>query len=219
MDLTPESVNAGIHILFGSVTLLAGVVALSARKGARWHVRGGFVFASTMIVVVGTTLFAMFHRFLPLAILLALAEVYLIPAALLAVGKGRQLARGWLWPFTVLAALLGLFAAAQFVRLNFVEGQLFIGPGVFACMFGFLVWQDWLYLRGEDHPNFRLRRHLTRMILAFAIAAMALARIGLDFGLSIQITTLGPLAIAAGFIVWQYRKYPVPRKSLAAGLE
>ncbi|MEX2495750.1 MAG: hypothetical protein WD448_06660 [Woeseia sp.] len=59
------------------------------------------------------------------------------------------------------------------------------------------------------HPNFWIRRHLVRMILAFTIAVMAVVRIGLNFGLSLEASVVIPLGIAAACISWVYRRYPL----------
>lgn len=51
------------------------------------------------------------------------------------------------------------------------------------------------------------------MILAFTFAIMALVRIGLNFGLTIEMATVGPLTVAGIVIMWVYRLYPVPAAS------
>lgn len=56
------------------------------------------------------------------------------------------------WPLMRLTVLLALFAGIQFVRLNFISDQLFIGPAVLASMSAFLAYQDWILLgRNERH--------------------------------------------------------------------
>lgn len=53
------------------------------------------------------------------------------------------------------------------------------GPLLLATMFGLLFIEDWrMLVRRPDHPNFWIRLHVVRMILAFSIAVMA------PFGLS-----------------------------------
>lgn len=209
-----HSVNNLIHVGFGSLALLGGGLALAATKGSKLHVRGGQVFVVTMIVVLVTTVFSLLHEFLPLVLVMILAEVYLIPSALLSVGRKREARITWNWPLMGLTLLLALFAGMQFVRLNLVSDQLFFGPAVLSFMFAFLAYQDWVLLRRKErHHNFWVRRHLTRMILAFTFAIMALVRIGLDFGLTIEMATVGPLVLAGIVIIWIYRHYPVPGAS------
>lgn len=110
----------------------------------------------------------------------------------------------------MLLVLLFLFTIVQFVRFNLSGDRLSLGPGVLALMFGFLLVQDWRMLRSPpSQPNAWLRRHLTRMILAFTFAVMAFVRIGIDFGLSLEMSVITPLAIAAIAIGFVYRNYPI----------
>lgn len=211
MGPTLHTINSIIHVAFGSAALAGGLVALGAVKGSKWHIRGGKLFVWTMLFVVLTSTFVLFNEFLPLVIVMALAELYLIPSAILSVHRRREALKAWNWPLTALAGLLAVFAAVQFVRFNLASDQLFLGPGVLAVMFGFLFYQDWVMLRRPlSHRNCWLRRHLVRMILAFTFAVMALVRIGLNFGLSLEASVVVPLVIAAGAILVIYRWYPVP---------
>lgn len=208
------SANNLVHVGFGTLALLGGAVALAATKGSNLHVRGGQVFVVTMVVVLVTTVLSLLHEFLPLVMVMILAEVYLIPSALLSVGRNREARIAWNWPLMGLTLLLALFAGVQFVRLNLISPQLFIGPAVLSFMFLFLAYQDWILLRRKErHPNFWLRRHFTRMILAYTFGVMALVRIGLDFGLTIEMATIGPLLVAGIVIIWIYRLYPISGRS------
>lgn len=220
MNNTLYALNNYIHIGLGSLALLGGLVALGTAKGSSLHIRGGKVFAWTMIFVVITTLIAMFHEFLPLAVVLAISEVYLVPSALLSVNRRYRhfvaINRGLM----VIVGLLFLFAAIQFVRINLVAGQFFVGPLVLTAMFGFLFVQDWRMLRHRPgEPNFWLRRHLVRMILAFTVAVMALVRIGTNFGLSLEASVVLPLMVATIAITWTYRRYPLRSHSKVATAE
>lgn len=208
------SVSNLVHVGCGSLSLLGGGLALAATKGSKLHVRGGQVFVVTMVVVLVTTVLSLLQQFFPLVVVMILAEVYLIPSALLSVGRKREARLPWNWPLMALTLLLALFAGVQFIRLNLFTDQLVIGPAVLAFMFAVLAYQDWVLLRRKDrHPNFWLRRHLTRMILAFTFAVMALVRIGMDFGLTIEMATAGPLLVAGVVIMWFCKRYPVPGAS------
>ncbi|MCK7594846.1 hypothetical protein [Pseudomarimonas salicorniae] len=116
-----------------------------------------------------------------------------------------------------IAALLALFAAIQFFRFNLGAERLFVGPAVLAAMFTGLLVGDLRVLRNPDvHRHVWLRRHLTRMILAFTIGVMALVRIGVSFGLTFEASVLGPLAVAAVCILWVRRRYPLPEADRSA---
>lgn len=201
--------NNFLHVGFGSLAFLGGTVALVAEKGSTWHIRGGRLFAVMMGLVILTTAVQMFHEFLPLAIVMCLAMIYLVPSAILSVNRDFGTFKGLNIGLLVLLALLFLFTSIQFVRFNLSGDRLFIGPGVLAAMFGFLLVQDWRMLRSPpSHPNAWLRRHLVRMILAFTFAVMAFVRIGIDFGLSLEMSVIAPLAVAAIAIALVYRNYP-----------
>ncbi len=204
-----EFVNL-LHVAFGSLALLGGVTALGTAKGSLWHIRGGRLFALMMGLVIVTTFIQMFHELLPLAIVMCLAVAYLVPSAILSVNRN---ARGFRGASILLMALLGLlfaFTTVQFVRFNLLSDAVIVGPAILAVLFGTLLVQDWQMLRSPpSHPNAWLRRHLSRMILAFTFAIMALVRIGLNFGLSLEMSVILPLVIAVIVIAIVYSKYPV----------
>lgn len=202
-------INNLLHVGFGSLAFLGGAIALLTVKGSLWHIRGGWLFALMMGLVILTTFIQMFHEFFPLAVVMCLAVLYLVPSALLSVNHEVRLFKPVNVALMILLALLFAFALLQFVRFNIDGDALFIGPGVLAAMFGTLLVQDWRMLRNRPtHPNTWVRRHLTRMILAFTFAVMAFIRIGQDFGLTLEQTVIYPLAVAAVIIAVVYRSYP-----------
>lgn len=205
------SMNMIVHVALGAIALLGGLAALASKKGSPTHVRSGTVFAFAMIPVVITTFVSMFHEFLPLAIVLAAAEIYLVPSALLSVNRRHRFFVAGNLIVMPVAALIFLFSAIQFVRINIVLEQFFVGPLVIAATFGWLLFDDITMLRTRHAltANHCIRRHLARMILAFTIAVMALVRIGTNFGVSLEMTVVLPLTIAFAAIAWVYRKYPV----------
>lgn len=212
-----HTINNLLHTGIGTFGLLGGLVALLAVKGSRRHVLGGKVFAWSMAAIVVTTMLTMLDGFLPLAVVLALAEVYLVPSALLSVNRGRRDFRAWSIVLMGIPGLLCLFAGVQFVLANRASDTLLLGPLVLCVMFGFLFLQDWRMLANRPtHPNVWLRRHFVRMILAFTIAIMALVRIGLRFGLSLEASVVIPLAVATLAILWVYRRYPVTNRPTSA---
>lgn len=207
---TMFELNNFLHIGFGSLALLGGVVALATEKGSTWHVRGGWLFVTMMSLVIVTTAIQMIQRFLPLAIVMCLAVTYLLPSALLAVNRNFAAFKSVSIGLLVLLALLFLSSLIQFIRFNLNGDRVFVGPGVLAAVFGFLLVQDWRMLRSRlSHPNAWLRRHLVRMIFAFTFAVMAFVRIGINFGLSLEMSVIAPLAVATIVIAIVYRKYPI----------
>lgn len=210
--------NNWLHAGLGFIALAGGLVALYTVKGSRLHRRGGWVFVGLMLPVVLTTLLMMFHEFLPLAVVLAMAEVYLVPAALLSVNRTAKGFTAWSVILAFLVGLLLLLVLVQFVRISLTVEQLFIGPLVLATMFGFLLFQDLHMLRVRpESPNYWIRRHLVRMILAFTIGVMAVVRIGIPLGLSLEASVILPLVVALIGIVWVYRRLPVELGTSKAG--
>jgi len=202
--------NNLLHVAFGSLAMLGSLIALITVKGSTWHIRGGRLFALMMGLVIITTFIQMAHELLPLAIVMCLAVIYLVASGVLSVNTGVARFKGINIALMVLLGLLFAFALVQFVRFNVAGDGLFIGPGAMAAMFATLLVQDWRMLRTPPtHPNAWLRRHFTRMILAFTFAVMALVRIGIDLGLSLETTVIVPLAIATAVIGLVYRSYPV----------
>ena len=210
MESTLHQINSFAHIGFGSLALLGGLIAFISLKGSPTHIRGGKLFAWMMLLVVVTTLLAMFFEFLPLAIVMCLAEAYLIPSALLSVNRQVTHFKAFSIVLALLLALLFLFTAVQFVRFNLISDELFLGPAVLATLFGFLLVQDIGMLRRRDgrHNNYWIRRHLLRMIMAFTFAVMALVRIGIDFGLTLEQSVIYPLVAAAIVTFLVLRRFP-----------
>lgn len=210
MNETLHVANNLVHTGLGSLALIGGVVALATAKGSRLHVRGGKLFAWMMLFVILTSLIAMLNELLPLAIVLSLSVAYLVPSALLAFNRQGKHFVTWNLALMALAGVLFLFTTVQFLRFNLAGDQVVLGPLVLATMFGFLFIQDLRMLKQRPtERNFWIRRHLVRMILAFTIAVMALVRIGINFGLSLEASVILPLGIAAIAITWIYRRYPL----------
>ena len=208
MNEALQTITASVHTLLGSITLAGGLIALSVRKGSYLHVLGGRLFLFTMIPVVVTSAIMVFDEFLPLAVVLALAEVYLLPSAVLSIRRTTRYFLLWNGLLMSVAGLLLLFTIAQFIRIGFASGRFLLGPLAFAAMFGFLFANDWFMLRSRpQHENYWIRRHFVRMILALAIAIIAFAQIGT--GLAPEILVVLPLALAALAIILFSRRYQI----------
>jgi hypothetical protein len=76
----PHTLNVVVHITFGSVALIAGLIPLLTAKGGRWHVRFGRWFLVTLAVVVVTAAIGIaffgFRAFLGIITLLSAYEAY-----------------------------------------------------------------------------------------------------------------------------------------------
>lgn len=205
-----DPVSYLVHVGLGFLALSAGLIALGSQKGSPLHKRAGRWFAYPMVIVALSTFIFMFYHFLPLAIVMALATLYCIPSALRAARYTEYTGRRWDGLLLTLPTLLCIFAALQAIRFSQIDGAPVLGPCVLALTFGCLAAQDILLLkRGALPHNGWVRRHLTRMVLAFTFAVMAVVRIGINFGLTLEQTVVGPLLVAALIIAYFYRRYPV----------
>jgi uncharacterized membrane protein len=166
-----------LHVAGGMVALVAGAIALAARKGGTLHRRGGMVFVYAMLLMSGSgALIAALHP--PVVMINVIAGVvtfYLVSTAVLAVRRpvlefqrADRVAFAAAAVVTVVAFALGLAAMARPRDPN--------APAVIFFMFGIVALLatlgDWRVLRaGRLEGRKRLARHLWRMCFAFYIAA------------------------------------------------
>ncbi len=170
----------GVHILFGSIALLAGAAALSVRKGSGPHRAAGNVFFVAMLGMAASGVYL----------------AYTIPAMLsmaAAILTGYQVATAWMTVrrkedeagrFELGAMLFALAAAAGCIGfgLQVARGELTefaagepIPPGTYFFYGGVALFSAVLdlsvVLRGGLHGAQRIARHLWRMGFALFTAA------------------------------------------------
>lgn len=197
-----------LHVALGFIAFFAGIVAISSRKGNQRHVLTGKVFSYLMVVVAITTLVFAVDKLLPLAVLLAVGVMYMVPSAVNAFHQDRQYAVIWDRILIVIPLLIFTFAAMQVIRSLTSAAAPLVGPMLMASTFAFLLVEDLLLFRKvERDRSFWIRRHMVRMILAFTFAAMAVLRIGIGVGLTLEQTVIYPILIAWCCIAYTYRKY------------
>lgn len=165
-----------VHIIAGSVGLVAGAVALSTHKGASLHRQSGMIFVYTMLVMSASgALIAALNQG-RISVVAGLLTFYLVSTALLTV---RRPAPSFHW-LDAGAALIGLAAAllgisAGLAGLQSPTGEVDGLPGMMGSLFGTVAL---LALLGDLRLLFgwrmqgklRLVRHLWRMCLALWIA-------------------------------------------------
>ena len=187
------------HVASGTVALVGGTIALAASKGPGIHARAGRVFAWAMILPIVTTLFFMFEDLRPLAIFLSVAVIYFLGSAIMAIRNRSALAPYVERALLVIPIGIALFAMLRVVRSLTVTKVLVDVPGplLFVVLFGGLAYSDLRLLRSRPtQRNVWIRRHLLRMLLAFAFATMALLRIGLKLGVPLVVTVAIPIGLA-----------------------
>jgi hypothetical protein len=172
-----------LHILAGSIGLLAGYVALYATKGAPLHRRAGMAFVCTMLAmcVFGATIALVRDVALSINIPAAVLTAYLVITALTTVRP--SVALGGRAPATVLmlvALTLGL-TDLTFGFQAVANGGTRNGMPAFPFfMFGTVgmlgALGDIRVLRTGAHTGAkRLARHLWRMSFALFVAALSAA--------------------------------------------
>jgi len=196
------------HVLFGVFAYGAGITALCVTKGSPKHVLAGRIFAIGMIVAALTSLVFALERPLPLLFVQAAAVLYLVPSAILALRDERAYAKPLQGVLLLIPLTICGFVTVRAVQ---VAGEVALLPMVgrilVATVFGGLAAQDlrWMILR-RSNGNDPIRRHLTRMILAFAFASMAVLREAVPFGLPFPVTVVLPLMVAIPLILHYDRR-------------
>ena len=203
-----DPVSYFIHVVLGFTAFGAGIFALATKKGTQVHIKAGKIFAYLMIPVALSTIVFMSHEFLPLALLMSLAVLYFIPSAINAIRNAKKSAILWDSVLIIIPLALFLFSALQSVRVQFIESAPKLGPVLMAATFGFILIQDLALLKSRERDNsYWIRRHLTRMILAFTFTAMAVVRLGINIGLTLEQSVIYPTLAAWICIAYCYKKY------------
>lgn len=165
-----------VHIVAGSLALIAGMIALFARKGATWHRRSGMVFAIAMLVMTSTGAVMAALRTERISILAGVLTFYLVCTGVLAVRKPVEESRGTLTVFMLAAFAVAIagYAIGFDVHANpkmagwapmfFVFASVAL---IAALLDARLLWVG--TLQGAR----RLTRHLWRMGLALTIANLS----------------------------------------------
>lgn len=172
-SIDEERIMVIVHVVAGSLALIAGMIALFARKGATWHRRSGLVFAIAMLVMTSTGAVMAAIRTERISILAGVLTFYLVCTGVLAVRKPVEQSRGTLTVFMLVAFAVAIagYAIGFDVRANpktagwapmfFVFASVAF---VAALLDARLLWV------GTLQGAHRLARHLWRMGFALLIA-------------------------------------------------
>jgi len=192
-----DPVSYYLHVVTGIAAALAGLTALTTRKGTQPHILAGRIFAGCMAVAAITTMVFMVEQPVGIAAFAALLSVYLIGTAILTIRRHRVSARGLDGLFLAGGAALVLFLLRLMwvLRTEFPERLPVLG--VFVALVVALLAGDIRRLHGaEASPTAVIRRHLMRMCLAFAVAMTAATVTNqVRLGLSAPVAILGPFLV------------------------
>lgn len=223
-----------VHVVCGSLALLAGAAALSVPKGGRWHAKAGTLFFGAMLVMAltGATIAAL--RIERGTTAIGILTAYLVATAWTA-ARRRDGTSG---RFEAVAMLLALGCAAAMaafgaIALSSPAGRFDSLPAAahfpFAVLAALAAALDLNFLlRGAVSGRQRIARHLWRMCAALAIAAFSFFLGQQDEfpaawrGLAIWFVP--PLAVLAAMIFWLLRvrfaaafRHLLPRQKPRAG--
>lgn len=188
-----------IHTVLGVAGLLCAVVALTVTKGSNPHILAGRTFAATGAIAAATAIFFSLTTFAPLTIATAALMLSVIGSALLALrSKSPAVAAGELAAAIVMALVLFwlLYGVVMSVQQG---GLLWIPPVLLAILPAALLANDIRFMKQGDvsRKSKRLRRHLSRMALAFTIAIHAPVVVFADnFNIHPGLAFYGP------FMIW-----------------
>jgi len=204
-----------IHVAAGSAALIAGAVALAARKGGKLHGRAGTGFFAAMLVMAGTGSIIAFARPERGTAVIGILTCYLVATSWVSArhkdGRpGRFEAAGFVVALSCAAAMLtiGLLGLRQ------PDGRFDSLPAAihfpFAAVAALAAALDLNFiLRGQISGVQRIGRHLWRMSTAFLIAAFSFFLGQQDkmpeFIQGSPLLFIPPLAVLAAMIFWIFR--------------
>ncbi|MBD8526420.1 DUF2306 domain-containing protein [Pseudomarimonas arenosa] len=170
-----------LHIVGGLLAILAGALALMARKGGVLHRRSGRVFGLAMLLMTASALLiATYLRPNPGNIIAASLTGYLVLSGIMTVRSPRIAAHGWrvgllLWVSSVATAAALLSRVAADAPGGAIDGIPYQALIMFSLVAGLAAIGDVRLLLGRElAPTQRIRRHLWRMGYAMWIATTSL---------------------------------------------
>lgn len=187
-----------VHYVAGLLALLAGFVALFARKGGHLHRRSGRLFVLAMAAMLGLGAFmAFFVVDKPGNGLGALLTMYLVVTSLLTVKRRVDQVRGLTFGLAAFAAAIGVLALA--------DGSYLVVPVALACSASDLR----LLRRGSIAGTRRLVRHLWRMTFALFVATgsffLGQARVIPEPFRNFALLSVPVLIVLAMLLYWLWR--------------
>ena len=197
-----------VHVIFGWAAMGGAIVALSTVKGSRAHKLGGRIFVFPMAVAALTAISFVGEEFGPLVYVMSAATIYLLATSVLAI-RNQIGAAPWLEKALIVIPIALFAFSAMFFMRNLQAGNvgLLFGPALYTAVFLILVVGDIrLFLNRPTDPSVWIKRHLFRMLLAFAFAVRALFSIGVDVGLPFEVAVTAPIILALIATVWFQRR-------------
>ncbi len=191
-----------IHIVAGSMALLAAVIPVVTKKGGTNHVRAGRVYAAAMSIVFVTAL--------PLAVLgadtflliIAVFSFYLVFAGwrFARNRRGKPLPIDWTATSIMAATGLAMWLYGTFIGLS--GDTQWVVLLIFGAIAIALSLADARYhLKWSDSVATRIQRHLTNMLAGTIATITAVAVVNVDFEPA-WVVWVAPTAAITPLIVW-----------------
>ncbi|RZJ88278.1 MAG: hypothetical protein EOO20_14045 [Chryseobacterium sp.] len=208
--------NIIIHVVAGSIALLLGILALTSRKGGKWHKRSGDYFLILLIIVVLTGLIGVFifKRNTFLLIITVLSAYYGFSGYRILQTKTNK--PKWI---DILVALISLTSVSYFLYY-FKSMGMYWSPIIIYSTVGallFIITYDVLrYLIPEKtYRNMWMYEHIFKMIGAFTALLSAFS--GTVFynyqPYSQFLPSVFGTFLQIGFIVFYIRKFKRKRNT------
>lgn len=208
-----------VHIAAGAAALLAGYVALGARKGGALHRKSGALFFYTMVVMglMGSLIAALQGPVPEVNVPVGVLTAYLTVTGVVALRKPAAARSVEIGLLVVVLAVLAAFLAAGISSLTDPRSVLHGLPGTVFLLFGLIALLAAIgdvrtiraggagALRGAP----RLTRHLWRMCVALLIAAFSFflgqAKVIPEPIRILPLLAVPPLAVLAALLYWLWR--------------
>ncbi len=206
-----------VHIIFGSLALLLGIIAMATKKGGKVHIRTGRLFLVAMTVVIGTALAGVFifkaNAFLLVLTLLSGYQAFSGYRILkLKSNKAKLLDIG--------VACIAISSAIYFLYYLESIGMIW-APVVIYSTVGALfliIAYDFLryFIPAERYKKIWIYEHIYKMVAAFT--ALLAAFVGNVFPQYHPYSQILPSVfgtfLAIGFIIYFYRMESVRKKNV-----
>lgn len=204
-----------LHIAGGSLALLAGGVALYARKGNTLHRRSGALFAAAMLLMAASAIPLALIAEKPTSLMGGILVVYLVVTSLITIRRTHR-RLDWVSMASMLAALsIGIaFTRLGLDGLNSGDGTLDGLPPQPMFIFGTMAFLAALgdlrmTMAHEVRRPYRIARHLWRMCFALLLAAVSFffgqANVIPEPIRHTPLLAMPPLAVIVSLVYWMVR--------------
>lgn len=205
-----DPVSYFAHVIFGFTAVAGAITALTVTKGSPLHKKAGWFFIVPMAIAACTAFVfeVEFDQPRPLVYIMSAASLYLLCSGILALRNDGSYAP--LAEKVLVLVPIALLTVSVLTLSRAVAGSptvTLFGPTLYATVFLLLVAGDIRVIFSRPRARTRwVKRHLFRMLLAFAFAIRALFAIGIETGLPFPIVVTTPLVLALLGTLYFFRR-------------